>query len=253
MKYPTRLVTRWLLPAVAALAWPVAALAQANAVDPEALKLLRRSTDYLASLKQFSLDNDMSIEAVLSTGQKLQLGHRVALAVQRPNRMRAQRVGELLSQDFYYDGKTLSLSLPEQKFYASAPVPATIDGMLDTARDKLDVVAPGADLVYANAYQRLTEGLSDAFIVGKAYVAGTRCDHLAFRNNEVDWQIWIQDGDVPLPRKYVITSKRMPASPQFESVLFNWNLAPNVSEATFTFTPPSGAQRIDFLPIAAPR
>jgi hypothetical protein len=244
-----------LLPALAAaaLAWPVAALAQTAAVDPEALKMLRRSTDYIASTKQFSLDNDSSIEVVLNTGQKLQLDHRVALTVQRPDKMYAERVGELISQSFSYDGKSLSVNLPDQKVYATATVPPTIDGMLDMARDKLDVVAPGADLVYANAYQRLTDGLTSAFVVGKAFVGGARCDHIAFRNAEVDWQIWIQDGDLPLPRKFVITSKRMPGSPQFSSTLSNWNLAPNVSAATFAFTPPAGAQRIEFLPVSSPR
>ena len=250
-----RAVISRLLPAfaVVAFAWPAASWAQSALVDPEALKMLRRSTDYVASARQFSLDNDSSIEVVLSTGQKLQFDHRVALTVQRPDKMYAERVGELISQSFSYDGKSLTVNLPDQKVYASAAVPPTIDGMLDVARDKLDVVAPGADLVYANAYQRLTEGLTSAFVVGKAFVGGARCDHIAFRNAEVDWQIWIQDGDLPLPRKFVITSKRMAGSPQFESVLSNWNLAPNVSAATFAFTPPAGAQRVEFLPVSAPR
>jgi hypothetical protein len=239
--------------AVVAFAWPVAGLAQSALVDPEALKLLRRSTDYVAAAKQFSLVNDSSIEVVLSTGQKLQLDHRVALTVQRPDKMYAERVGELISQSFSYDGKSLSVNLPDQKVYATAMVPPTIDGMLDKARDKLDVVAPGADLVYANAYQRLTEGLTSAFVVGKAFVGGASCDHIALRNAEVDWQIWIQDGDLPLPRKFVITSKRMAGSPQFSSTLSNWNLAPNVSAATFSFTPPAGAQKVEFLPVSAPR
>ena len=241
----------WSALAVVAFAWPVAGLAQS--VDPEALEILRRSTDYVAAAKQFSVDNDSSIEVVLSTGQKLQFDHRVALTVQRPDKMYAERVGELISQSFSYDGKSLTVNLPDQKFYASAAVPPTIDEMLDVARDKLDVVAPGADLVYANAYQRLTEGLTSAFVVGKAFVGGARCDHIAFRNAEVDWQIWIQDGDLPLPRKFVVTSKRMAGSPEFASTLSNWNLAPNVSAATFNFTPPAGARKVEFLPVSAAR
>ena len=101
----------WLWPAfvavAVAVAWPIAGHAQAGDVDPDALALLRKSTDYLAATKQFSLVTDTTIEAVLADGQKLQFGHRVAATVQRPNKMRAERVGELIAQTFYYDGKTL--------------------------------------------------------------------------------------------------------------------------------------------------
>ena len=252
MHKSTKRPSSWLWPTLAAMAvaWPVSGHAQASDIDPDALSLLRKSTDYLAVTKIFSLVTDTTIEAVLADGQKLQFDQRVAVTVQRPNRMRAERVGELVTETFYYDGKTLSLNLPQQKYYATAAVPATLDGMLDVARDKLNVIAPGADLVYANAYERLTEGLTSAFIVGEAMIDGAHCDHIAFRNAEVDWQIWIQQGDRPLPRKFVITSKRMPGSPQFVSVMSNWQTAPKVTDATFNFVPPKSAQKIDFLPVA---
>jgi hypothetical protein len=243
----------WLLAALAALAaaWPITSFAQSGDVDPDALKLLRRSTDYLAGAKQFRVVTDTTIEAVISTGQKLQFGHRVAVTVKRPNKMRAERIGELITQTFYYDGKSLSLNLPQQKYHATAAVPPTLEGMLDFARDKLAVIAPGADFVYANAYERLTEGLTSAFVVGEAVVGGVACDHIAFRNAEVDWQVWIQRGDKPLPRKFVITSKKMPQSPQFTSLLSDWETVPKITDAAFNFTPPKGSRRIDFLPVAA--
>lgn len=250
-KHPTR-SPGWLLPALAAVAvaCPLASYAQAGDVDPEALALLRKSTDYLAAAKLFSLVTDTTIEAVLADGQKLQFGQRVAVTVQRPNKMRAERVGELIAQTFYYDGQSLSVNLPEYKYYATAAVPATLDGMLDTARDKLRVIAPGADFVYANAYERLTEGLTSAYVIGKAVIDGAPCDHIAFRNAEVDWQVWIQQGDKPVPRKFVVTSKKMPQSPQFTSLMSNWQTAPKVSASTFSFVPPEGAQKIDFVTMA---
>lgn len=238
----------WLLPALTALAlvWPMASLAQG--IDPEAVKLLRKSTDYLASAKQFSVEADTAIDAVMFTGQKLQFGHRVALTVQRPNKLRAERVGELISQTFYYDGESLSVSVPKERYHATVSAPPTMDAMLDFARDKLDVVAPAADLVYGNAFARLMEGLTSAFFVGEAVVGGAQCDHLAFRNAEVDWQICIQRGDKPLPLKFVVTSKKMPQSPQFVVVLSKWDTAPKITDAMFRFAPPKESRPIDFLP-----
>ena len=243
----------WVLPVLAAVAgvWPVTGLAQPAEVDPDAIQLLRRSTDYLAGLKQFRVETDTALEVVLTSGQKLQFGHRVAVAIQRPNKMRAERVGELISQIFYYDGKSLSVVLPDDRYHATVAAPPTIEAMLDFARDKLDVVAPASDLVYRNAFERLTEGLTSAFIVGKAVVGGARCDHVAFRNAAVDWQLWIQEGDRPLPRKFVVTSKRMAESPQFVVVLSKWDAAPRLTEAMFTFVPPKNSRRIDFLPAPA--
>ncbi|RZL89651.1 MAG: DUF2092 domain-containing protein [Variovorax sp.] len=240
----------WLLSFSVAMAaaLPTASLAQPGEVDADAVQLLRRSTDYVAGMKQFRVDTDATIEVVTSSGQKLQFGQRVAITVQRPNRMRAERLGELVNQTFYYDGEALSVNLPDYKYYATAKTPPTIEAMLDFARDQLDVIAPASDLIYKNVFERLTEGLTSAYVVGKAVIGGVPCDHIAFRNEEVDWQIWIQEGDKPLPRKYIVTSKRMTGAPQFVVVTSKWDPAPKITDATFKFVPPKGSRQIEFIP-----
>jgi hypothetical protein len=239
----------WLLPALAVVAavWPITSPAQSSDVDPDAIALLRRSTNYLAGLKQFRVETDTTIETVLDDGQKLQFGHRVSVTIQRPDKMRTERVGDLIKQGFYYDGRSLSVHLPNDGYYATVAAPPTIEAMLDFARDTLKVVAPASDLVYKNAFERLTEGLTSAFIVGKAVVGGVRCSHIAFRNAEVDWQLWIQEGDKPLPWKFVVTSKRMAESPEFVVVLSKWDVAPKLTDAMFSFVPPKGSSKIEFM------
>ena len=88
--------------------------AQQSEIAPDAIELLRRSTDYVAGLKQFRVDTAMTIEVVLDNGEKLQYDHRVEVIIQRPNKLRAERVGELINQTLYYDGKTLTIDLPDQ-------------------------------------------------------------------------------------------------------------------------------------------
>jgi hypothetical protein len=121
--------------------------------------------------------------------------------------------------------------------------------MLDFARDRLDIVAPAGDFVHANAYDILMQDVTAAFVVGKAVIEGVRCDHLAFRNPGVDWQLWVQEGAQPLPRKLVITSTDVPGTPQFSVVLTKWSLAPTFGAGFFDFTAPKDARRIDFLPV----
>ena len=221
--------------------------AQPAGIDPQAEKLLRRMSDYLAGRQQFALKAESTIEVVLTSGQKLQFSTPAAASVWRPNRLRADRKGDIVNQDFFYDGKNLTLYNPKENLYATTAAPPTIDEMLDFAREKLDVIAPGAEVLYSNAAERMLKVTTSGFVVGPSVVEGVKSTHLAFRGAEVDWQIWIEEGGRPLPRKFVLTSKQVKGEPQFTVLVRNWDLAPKLTEGMFTFTPPKGAKKIDFL------
>jgi hypothetical protein len=240
----------WLMAAIAVLgaaAFPRVGLGQPAGIDPAADKLLRAATTFLASQKQFSVDTQSTVEVVLASGQKIQFDSSAALSVERPNKLRAERRSDLVDQDFYYDGKSLTLHNPGDRRYATVAAPGTLEQMMDFARTSLDLIAPGGDLVYANAYDILTDGVKSGFVVGKSVVDGKRCDHLAFRADHVDWQIWIEEGAQPLPCKMVITSSDVAGAPQFTVRMTKWNLAPRLSDKTFEYVPPADAEKIDFL------
>lgn len=239
------LAAAWMLMALA----PMPAGAQGTGADPEAARILKRMTDYVGGLQRFAVDTANTVEVVLYSGQKIQFTSAARATVQRPNKLRAERIGDVLSQSFYYDGRLLTLFNPVDGYYATVSAPGTIDAMVDFARDSLDVVAPAGDLVTTDAYTRLMADVTSGFVVGKSVVGGVRCDHLAFRGGQVDWQIWIEEGDKPLPRKYIITSLELPQAPQFEQVLSNWSVGPALTADFFEFTPPPGAKAIDFLPV----
>lgn len=227
------------------------AFAEPEGITPQAETLLKASTEFLASQQRFSLDTLSSIEVVLTSGQKIQYDHTAKLSVLRPNKMLAQRTGELVDQAFYYDGKSIVLHNPSQKYYASVAAPDTLETMLDFAREKLDIVAPAGDMLYKNAFQILTQDVTSGFVVGKGVVEGVRCDHLAFRSPFVDWQIWVEEGKRPLPRKLVLTTRDVVNAPQFTVVVTNWNLEPGLTDATFKFTPSKGERKVEFTEMAA--
>jgi len=230
-----------------AMGWVIPVHAQFAGVDPQASAVLKKSTDYLAGLKQFGGDVHAILEVVLQSGQRLQFDTAVTFTVQRPNKLVARRKGDLVNQTFYYDGKTLTLYNADRNVYATLPAPATLDGMIDLAADSLDIIAPGGDLLYSNAYDVLMQDVTSGFVVGQAVVAGVRCAHLAFRKPEVDWQIWIEEGAKPLPRRLVITSTQVSGAPQMTMTMTHWDTAPKVAEGAFTFAPPKGARQIEFL------
>jgi hypothetical protein len=222
---------------------------RAQAVEPEATRILRRMTDYVGSLQRFSLNTHNMLEDVLVTGQKIQkiqYDFTSSVLVQRPDKLRAER-GDLVSQVFLYDGKTLTMYSREGNYYAATPAPDNIDDLLAFARDTLDIVPPSGDVVFTNAFDLLTAGVTSGGVVGKSMIGGVRCDHLAFTSPFVDWQIWIADGAEPLPYKYVLTTKDDPAYPQYIVLMSDWNVAPEVDDALFSFAAPPGATKIDFL------
>lgn len=228
---------------------PVSALGKPTGIDPRAEQLLQASTSYLAKQQQFSVDTRSTIEAVLTSGQKLQFDHAARLSVRRPDKLRAERVGDLVDQVFYYDGQSLTLHNPGDNYYATVPAPGTLEDMLDFARESLDIVAPAGDLVYSNAFEILMQDVTSGFVVGKSVIEGSPCEHLAFRAPHADWQIWIREGAEPLPCKLVITSTDVANAPQFTVVMTNWNLAPDLDDAAFQFKPAIDAKQIDFLPL----
>ena len=227
---------------------PVQVNAQA-AVDPAATQLLKRMTDYLDSLKQFSVHTQNTLEDMLDSGQRIDTDVSASVIISRPNKLRAERQGELLDQVFYYDGKTLTLYNPSDRVYGTEPAPATIEEMLRYASDSLGLIIPAADLVYHDAFPLLMQGVTSAMVVGKAVIDGVVCDHLAFSRPDVDFQVWVADGDQPRPCKYVVTDKSTPALISISTVMSDWNVAPAAADSSFTFVPPEGAMAITFMPL----
>jgi hypothetical protein len=235
--------------AIAALAMaPLVTQAQSTGIAPEAKQILKASTDFLVGQQRFSAETRNTLEIVLKSGQKIEFNSTATQSVQRPDKLRSERSGDLVEQVFLYDGKSLTLYQPQDHVYAQVDAPATLEEMLDLARTRYDVVAPFGDLVYKDAFDILMDGVTDGMVVGKAVIEGVLCDHLAFRAQDVDWQIWIQAGAQPLPRRIVITTLDLPNAPQFAVTVTRWDLEPAFDAGTFTFTPQAGMNRIELLP-----
>jgi hypothetical protein len=180
----------------------------------------------------------------------VELSNERHVTVARPDRLAAEITGDGGSRQFFYDGKTITLFDRKANAYGTDQAPVTIDAMLDDVFQRLGVSVPLADLLFADPYKVLTEGVQTGTFDGTHRVGNTRCQHLAFTGAAVDWQIWIEAGDKPLPRRLAIRFKQAPNAPRYTANLDDWNTAPQVSDASFTFTPPADAQKIAVLPLA---
>ena len=224
------------------------ATADAPKRDEKAEALVRSMSDYLAGLSAFSMQVDHTTEIVTHAGEKIEFGARSEVVVDRPDKLRSDRKGELADLSLYYDGKTITIFGRRANMYATKDAPPTLDAAIDFARSELGLEAPGADLLYSDPYAVLMEDVESSRYVGQAEVGGVRCHHLAFRNTQTDWQLWIADDPAaPLPCKYVVTSKDIEGMPEFSVVLRDWNTDPDAPEAMFTPALPEGAVRVEFF------
>jgi hypothetical protein len=222
--------------------------AEPPAIDPEASDVLRRMSDHMRSLEQFSFRSETTSDEILvPTGQRLQFANDVDVFVRRPNRLRADSQGDLQSRRLYYDGTSVTLHGVEENLYASTAAPPTIDATMTFLLDELGLDAPLADFIFHDPYAVLTENATGGLYAGLHYVRGVLCHHLAFTQDDIEWQLWVEAGDSPLPRKLVITSKQEEGSPQFTAVLLHWNPSRKLDDGIFRFEPPEGAEQIEFL------
>ena len=240
-----------------AAAGAAAATSDAAAVDtsgatvaPEAIEALKKMSAYLQTLKSFEINADTTSDTVLDDGQLIQIGGQATYRVRRPNAFRLVIDTDRKKRTLYYDGKTFTLYSPRMKFYAQTEAPPTISETAAMIEDKYGVELPLADLFHWGTDETLDDNMTSGMHVGMAKVAGVECSQYAFREGGVDWQIFIQTGDKPLPRKIVITTRTDEARPQFTALL-NWKENVSFDDATFAFKPTPESRRIQIVAVAS--
>ena len=210
-------------------------------IDPDAIEALKRMSAYLGTQTNFELKSSGAFDLVLDDGQRLQFGDNATFKVRRPNGFVIERVGDYKDRRFTYDGKQLTVSSPRTAYYAQVEAPPTIRETLALAADRYGIELPLTDLFrWSEPGGGRADDIQEALYVGPALIDGTPTDHYAFREAEVDWQIWIAQGDSPVPRKIVITDRTDPSSPQYTATL-SWNFRPAFDAQTFAFQAPAGA------------
>jgi len=202
-------------------------------------------TGFLQAQRTFSIDAQSTRDEVVAFGYKLQNNEHSLLTVQRPDKLRAELSGDIRNRTFVYDGKRLTMYSPDDSAYTHVAAPDNLGKLLSGLLDA-GVELPLIDVLYQGTTGTLAEGVRSGVLVGTSKVDGVACDHLAFRQVNADWQLWVEQGERPLPRKILITTRYEYGDPQYEATL-DWNLKPKISASTFAFAPPKGASEVEFV------
>lgn len=220
-------------------------IANEGMIEDGAIDALKEMSDFLMSAKTLGIVSHASRDVVTNDGQRIQLEGTATYKIKRPGFV-IDYVSDIKSRRFIYDGKTFTIYSPKLGFYASAPAPGTNKEVLAAIYDKFGIALPLEDLFRwgsegENAAR--IQQIRSAYKVGMATIDGVATDHFAFREDDVDWEVWIQQGEQPVPRKLVIVDRNDPAKPAFTSRL-QWQINPTFTDAEFAFVPDANSKRI---------
>ena len=238
----------------------VAGASGVQAQENNAKSILKAMSNYVSSLKTIELTFDSDIEVITPQLEKIQFTNSGELLLSRPDKLRARRVGGYADVAMVFDGKTASVYGKNINGYAQFAAPGTVDQLINALRAGYGVALPGADLLQSNASDILVADVTEAKHIGRGVIDGVECEHLAFRNAETDWQLWVAVGERPIPRKMVITSKTINNAPQYTLRIKSWKSGVMPAADAFAFVHPAGAKMInpnalidlDELPPSAP-
>jgi hypothetical protein len=246
-----------LLCLVAILSFALSLSGQANPdqkkadIDPAAMAALEKMGTFLRTLTVFQVKAAQTRDDVWDNGQAIQSSQVIDLLAARPNRLRAQIKSDDMDAFFLYNGKDFTVYGHLVNYYATVPAPPTIAELIEKVDEKYGIDLPLVDLfMWGSPQSAATQVITSAIDIGPGSIEGTTCEQYAFRQEGLDWQIWIQLGAYPLPRKLILTTTDDEARPRFTQVL-TWNLAPSFNDEAFTFDPPKEAQRIAIAEIPA--
>jgi hypothetical protein len=219
-------------------------IANEGVIEDGAIDAIKEMSKFLMTAKTLAITSQGSLDVVTNDGQRIQLDGATNYKIRRPGFV-IDYDSDIKSRRFIYDGKTFTVYSPKLGYYSSVPAPATNREVLDTIYNKFGIRLPLEDLFRwddGSTADRI-QALKSAYEVGSATLDGVPTDHFAFREADVDWEVWIQKGDQPWPRKVVIVDRTDAARPTFTARL-TWQMNPTFTDADFAFVPDANAKQI---------
>ena len=219
-----------------------------SALAKDASEILARMTDFISAAPAFSLVGDTGHEVMQKNGHMLEFGSRLTLVIQRPSKGIGRfdsRNGD--SSTTVLDGEAIWVYSAKENIYDTTRQRGDIDASLDFIAKQLGFPRQLRDFFSKDLTASLGSAVKSGYYVGESMISGVMCDHLALRSDKEDVQVWIERGDAPVPRRIVITYRDLERQPQFWAQISEWDFSPELSDTTFTFSPPQGAKRVHFF------
>jgi hypothetical protein len=214
---------------------------------PDGRALMMRMADFLAKSPAWSVTAHTAYDAIQPDGYKVEWNEMRTVTLSRPDRLRVEVERSDGARNLVlFDGKQVTTFDEKGRVYAQESHPGTVDNAVVYFVRDLGMRLPLAVMLLDNMPAELQQRVQAVKYVEKTTTLGAPADHIAAKTPTVDFQLWIAQGDRPLPMRVVLTYKNSPGQPQFRAQFSDWNLDINPQDTLFTFTPPAGARKIPF-------
>jgi hypothetical protein len=208
---------------------------------------LSAMTKFLASLPAYQVTCRGSYDVLQESGQKFEFLEVRELALQRPDRLRVRHRSSDGDEDLLvFDGKNITLFNDGARVYAQVPQPGALDDAIVYFVRDLQMRLPLARLFTNRSSDELARRLQSVVHIERTELLPVPTDHIAGRVGNVDVQLWIAEGDRPLPMRVVLTYVDEPGQPQYRADFLDWKTGTPIPPDAFRFAPPTGARRIVF-------
>src|SRR5262245_38204299 len=202
-------------------------------IDPKADQVMRTMAAFLAKAKAFTVEAEEAFDAEYAGAYRVQLTGTRTITVERPSHFATVATGDVMDRASWYDGQNLTVLHSRLNAYATVSLPGTIDGVLDAVARDYGFAPPLGDVLYADPYATLMADVLYGKYLGLHQAAGVSCHHLTFGQDGLEWQIWIDAGAQPLPRKLTIAYWESPDVPQYRATFVRWSLDPKLTPSQF--------------------
>jgi len=215
-------------------------------MDPQATWLLKQMATQLGAAEQLMFRIEVSSDELTDDGRAVQLSHTMDVALRRNDRLLAISRGDDGHKEFRFDGRMAILYHASYGYYSTTLARQTVDGTLDFMADQYGFVIGISDFLAEDPYASMMDGVTVASYEGTSEIRGVTCHQLSFGQDDVDWQVWLEEGRRHQPRKLVMTYKNEEGWPQYTAFFSDWNFAAQLPDELFTFDSPPTAKKIDF-------
>jgi hypothetical protein len=217
---------------------------------PDPLKMLQKMSDWLGAQKSFRITVAETSEQVVPSGQKVQVSTERVIFVKRPDKASVNVYGPGVRRHVVCDGSTFTAIDLNKNVYATMPMQGTLDSVMDKLAQQYGMTLPVEDLLYSDVYSRLAPMIQTGQFLGPDTVAGRVCNHFAYAQAGVSWQLWVDAGDQPVPRKIVISYDSTPGRPKCTLLVARWDAVLQGSDDEFKVTLPEGAVQASITMLA---
>ena len=223
--------------------------ADAPKIDEKSNEVLKAVSTHMASLKSFTYTAHAMTDLISSSNEKVTYDSDINVSLKRPNKLLAKKSG-YVAINFLFNGNMIVGFNPKSLTYASADESGDLDSLAKIL-SKYQIEAPMLDFISSDAYSVLTADVESGTYIGLAEIAGVKCHHLALRQNNVDWQLWVDAGAAPLLKRFQVTSKGLTGSPSYTVDINAWVSNPELADSLFEFTAPTTASKVEFKDLKA--